>query len=242
MPLKLTPVSSPRLPTRSGFTLIELLTVIAIIGVLSAILIPVVGTVREKAKAVQCVANMRQWSQAFLTFANDNKGQYQINSAAGGGGTWWYQVGSSNGTYIPYLGLQKDYSSLVTCPSETLNVGTNTTATTCYLMARPSNGANPVNLNNISIKNMTNPSRTLVMMERSFSDTTGGFNSGTGYQVFVQQSTALANADAFTRHNGHMNAAFADGHVDQLVANGNGNNSWRGQTNGVSNYIRWLSY
>jgi len=46
-----------------AFTLIELLTVIAIIGVLAAILIPVVGSIREKAAATKSVSNLRQIGQ-----------------------------------------------------------------------------------------------------------------------------------------------------------------------------------
>ena len=45
---------------RSGFTLIELLTVIAIIGLLGAILIPVVGGIRERAEASKSAGNLRQ--------------------------------------------------------------------------------------------------------------------------------------------------------------------------------------
>jgi prepilin-type N-terminal cleavage/methylation domain-containing protein/prepilin-type processing-associated H-X9-DG protein len=62
----------------AGFTLIELLTVIAIIGILAAILIPVVGRVRAHAYTAQCASNLRQIGVALSLFANDNRGYYPI--------------------------------------------------------------------------------------------------------------------------------------------------------------------
>ncbi len=69
----LTRSSESRLKT-AGFTLIELLTVIAIIGILAAILIPVVGRVRDSAKNGVCQSNLRQWHNAWLMYANDHNG------------------------------------------------------------------------------------------------------------------------------------------------------------------------
>jgi prepilin-type N-terminal cleavage/methylation domain-containing protein len=48
-----------------GFTLIELLTVIAIIAILTAILFPLAGTLREQARASDCMSKMHQlWVSA----------------------------------------------------------------------------------------------------------------------------------------------------------------------------------
>lgn len=58
-----------------AFTLIELLTVIAIIGILAAILIPVVGSVRESARSARCISNLRQIHTGFILYSNDNAGR-----------------------------------------------------------------------------------------------------------------------------------------------------------------------
>jgi prepilin-type N-terminal cleavage/methylation domain-containing protein len=60
----------------AAFTLIELLTVIAIIGILAAILIPTVGKVRQQARSSQSSANLREISTALTMLAELNRGNY----------------------------------------------------------------------------------------------------------------------------------------------------------------------
>ncbi len=56
---------------RQGFTLIELLVVIAIIAILAAILFPVFARAREKARANNCLSNVKQIMLGALMYASD---------------------------------------------------------------------------------------------------------------------------------------------------------------------------
>ncbi|MDR1282880.1 MAG: DUF1559 domain-containing protein [Opitutaceae bacterium] len=83
-----------------AFTLVELLTVIAIIGILAAIIIPVVGKVRESARSAQCVSNLRQLGIASQNYGVDNQDWLPPWRGPDGNGPYVNRI------LLPYLGAK----------------------------------------------------------------------------------------------------------------------------------------
>ena len=64
---------------RQAFTLVELLVVIALIGILAALLLPALNKVKERTYGIACLNNTRQLGLAWILYADDHEGRLAYN-------------------------------------------------------------------------------------------------------------------------------------------------------------------
>lgn len=89
-----------------AFTLVEVLAVIAVMGILVAILIPVVSSVRNQSQASVNASNLREINKAALMWSNDNGGG--VLPTADPSESWPNSFNNWTGLLAPYLGWQGD--------------------------------------------------------------------------------------------------------------------------------------
>ena len=95
---------------RSAFTLVELLTVMAIIGILAAIIIPALSGSRERSRRAVCQNNLSQIGRGFMMYADANKEYLPMASMDGTVSIWDLAV-------LPYVG---NATNIMFCPSDPL--------------------------------------------------------------------------------------------------------------------------
>lgn len=236
--------TSPRfVASARGFTLIELLTVIAIIGVLAGILIPVTGKVRNTAKGARCASNMRQICQALVLFTGDNKAGRFPN-----GGNWDRDV-------VTYMNLGAIYAQppatrasaeVFVCPNDTeprsssggIAPNPRSYVASCRQLSLPGRGivsrlydtddpTNPANSIKLSrrISDLPAPSKTILLAE-FYTETNGvakdtrqfdnNFHFTTGWTAAAQAPKKVGSTTEYY-HGSRMNYGFADGHVEALT-------------------------
>jgi len=95
---------------QKAFTLIELLVVIAIIAILAALLLPVLGKAKEKAKRIACLNNIKQLGLSTQMYANDYN--FKLPNNAGGNWPWDLRVEVAD-----LLTAQGTKRKILYCPS-----------------------------------------------------------------------------------------------------------------------------
>ena len=116
-----------------AFTLVEMLVVIAIIGILAALLLPVLNKGQFRAKRIVCVNSLEQEGLAFHTFSNDHDGKFPMATSTNDGGSMEYvQSGFEAGqefytTFRTFQTLSSElvYPYMLICPTDLRVAATN---------------------------------------------------------------------------------------------------------------------
>lgn len=213
---------------QAAFTLIELLAVIAIIGVLAAILIPLTGAVRASARSATCLSNQRQIVGALHLFAADNKGLLPVASRESPSSTRWVRDPTFT-VYLPMMqrsgsGSGKWENNIFVCPSVVNNAGKSgddlrvTYAASAALYGSNEAGAFGIGSGKFTQRRMStiaSPSRTVLLFDGKLilADTHTNYSY---YWHEVSADTTLSPQNTVRTHflhAGSMNVAMVDGSV-----------------------------
>jgi prepilin-type N-terminal cleavage/methylation domain-containing protein/prepilin-type processing-associated H-X9-DG protein len=223
-----------RRPVLRAFTLIELLTVIAIIGILAAILIPTVGSVRAKAKTVKCSAQLRSWSDAIRLFSTENKGNIPLLINLSADTDLHFYSAYFNTKSMDSLGL-KDKSTVnpmeyfSVCPAvDRTGLVSGDESRRYYNFVIPGGVKTALkdtmfcgrklskDVNYYNFESLKSPSRLFMMLEQmpgGDGSTVKASNYVTSSTDFVKKIMINPTDKSLIRHNGRINVLFADGSV-----------------------------
>lgn len=214
------PASRPR-KGAFAFTLIELLSVIAVVGVLAAILVPVIGRVRAAAKTSKCAANLRTVHNGFNLYAADNKGYYPAarfhptqsdpargrrNRNSGSYGNHW------EGELAPYVGVNLRSVAAENSPVATFSIcPEGLTGMNAHLVYKGAAfTASGYSLDyQVKAVEIRNPTKTVLVGDSD------DYHLGLWAGMLPGADGKYASGDP-VRHANEANYLFVDGHVAKL--------------------------
>lgn len=198
-------------PASRGFTLTELLVVIAIIGILAAIVIPVVGKVRQSAARTTCASNLRQVFNLYMLDVQENRGKIFMLGDGSAYSIWM------DGIATEYYGAEgKGIGQALGCPVQIelkpnilVVSAQNSRAPRTYSLNRDINRslASPYTNTPRAFASFISPPRTALAGDGNDSDNSPNYYTG------IMGTGGRAPQ---TPHNGKANIVFLDGHVETI--------------------------
>jgi prepilin-type N-terminal cleavage/methylation domain-containing protein/prepilin-type processing-associated H-X9-DG protein len=194
-----------------GFTLVELLVVVGVITILLSLLMPAVSRVREQARRVSCLSNLRTLTSAWILYAQNHRGRLcgALPGPVGRPGFHdWVAAGPGeqalrDGVLWPYVNAGGAYR----CPADDVN------ASHTYLINSWLDGEGPPAPGDAapaqSLSRLSQASETFVFMEHL--DPTG--TNDRSFRVPPFPSEDWTDLPALGLHGQAGMVSFADGHA-----------------------------
>jgi prepilin-type N-terminal cleavage/methylation domain-containing protein/prepilin-type processing-associated H-X9-DG protein len=189
---------------RCGFTLVELLVVVAIIGILAALLTPVINAAMQKGNQARCVGNLRSIGAAAGAWSANNNNQVLFQQEG--------NPGNTNGWTGYWMEKIMDYTTnassnrLFRCPSDKrYGIGD-----------KKSYACSSSTYNTNTRQGFVYPAVLAASKKIIVIDAVVGGGCVIRDVEFYSIDVNTNSAKISFRHFGRANALFADGHVETL--------------------------